>query len=503
MSQSLEVVRRLEAWHAGKPMKRGDVINVHVADDDDIQIIAFLRMGGESRPWGIATGTISTGPMFHVVPEGRDRTSVGDMVAAWAPSLLEFFRHSNYSDERPDASTNEPIRQVWFPGDSHVEMLQHIAAAYARTKWERDDVDTLRAIGNLANCLFIESQRPGQQIVQSATTALRTAYVFPTATVRQGHLGHLVAWLRKNSSREALLKSAMEAEKNSVATVVNPDVERTVLAPLLTKWNEARKAGDERAMADAADTLQAAMTQELSRRWNLTKDAIEALRNDRRLPNAGLVKLCEESIKSFHHNWGKKVLNEVAGNPAYWPNVFTDYAPRTAGAEYQQRVIDDGRTRSLLLHGDKQLQQEELAKGRAMICTIVDIEDATAAWTLQLTYPTLPTCKVGDKMAIAGAPTCQLEVRDIDDEGGTLEVRPTWKRDKKELGSLGKAPSNPQWRGKSIVLVGSSFDSFDKVLKARKRKEDGNDITDLIVSRPRRHGAFTDDGVAIEVGEEA
>ena len=49
MNASLETVRRLAAWTAGAPIPRGDVINVHVANDDDLFIVAFLRMGGESR----------------------------------------------------------------------------------------------------------------------------------------------------------------------------------------------------------------------------------------------------------------------------------------------------------------------------------------------------------------------------------------------------------------------------------------------------------------------
>lgn len=502
MTQSLEVTRRLQAWHAGRPTPRGDAINVHVADDDDIHIVAFLRMGGESRPWGIASGTLSDGPSLHVVPEGRDRTLVGDMVTSWAPSFLEFFRHPDFSDDGPGASATEPLRQIWFPGDSHVEMLQHIAAAYARTKWERDDVDTLRAIGNLANCLFIESQRPGQQIVMSATSALRKAYVFPTAPVRQGHLGHLVAWLQGGNTRDKRLAAAMEAEKNSVATVVNPDAERQVLAPLLTTWNEARRSGDTAAMTHAAARMRVAMEEELLRRWNLTRDAIEVLRHDRRMPNSGLGALCEASRKSLHHGWGERAMNESAGLTPYWPNVFTDYAPRTAGAAYQRRVREDEEARLAVLHGDRQLQQEELARGRGLVCTVESVDATDGTWTLDVSYPSLPPCKVGDNLSIIGAPAWRLQVLEIDDDAGVLEVKPSWKREKKDYGSMGMAATSAQWVDRQLVLLTSTAPIATKEKKVLKRKENGTDIADLIIGRPRRHGAFTDDGVVIEVGDE-
>ena len=47
MSESLETVRKIWAWSEGKPIPRGETINVHVGDDDDVLIVAFLRMGGE------------------------------------------------------------------------------------------------------------------------------------------------------------------------------------------------------------------------------------------------------------------------------------------------------------------------------------------------------------------------------------------------------------------------------------------------------------------------
>ena len=82
MSASLETVRRLNAWSIGEPLARGNVINMHVADDEDLFIISFLRMGGESRPWGVAYGTIADGPTVLTVPEGRNRQLVAKVFCA-------------------------------------------------------------------------------------------------------------------------------------------------------------------------------------------------------------------------------------------------------------------------------------------------------------------------------------------------------------------------------------------------------------------------------------
>ena len=55
-----QIIKRLEAWAAGKPLPRGSTRHVHIADNRDLLILAFVRMGGESSPWGIAWGPDGT-----------------------------------------------------------------------------------------------------------------------------------------------------------------------------------------------------------------------------------------------------------------------------------------------------------------------------------------------------------------------------------------------------------------------------------------------------------
>src|SRR5260370_6109562 len=86
-----QVVNRLKAWAAGKPLPRGSTRHVYVAGDPDLLIVAFVRMGGESAPWGIAYVHPGTNPTIMPVPEGRNPTLVADMSTALAPALLRHF----------------------------------------------------------------------------------------------------------------------------------------------------------------------------------------------------------------------------------------------------------------------------------------------------------------------------------------------------------------------------------------------------------------------------
>ena len=110
----------------GSSLSKGKIeMKYMTAKDEDIFIVSFLRMGGESRPWGVAYGTIADGPTVLTVPEGRNRQLVGDMMATFAAAILSHFRHPSFS-EGPAAYSTLPLRQLWLPGTSHLETSKKI-----------------------------------------------------------------------------------------------------------------------------------------------------------------------------------------------------------------------------------------------------------------------------------------------------------------------------------------------------------------------------------------
>lgn len=504
MTLSLETIRRLHAWRDGKPAPRGDVLNVHITEPEDLLILAFLRMGGESRPWGVAIGTLAEGPQFFTAPEARNRELVGNMMVDVGHLLLSHFDHPDYSDIGP-TEYRESIRQVWLPGGTHIEMLQNIAAAYARSRWQRDDIDTLRSLGNLCNALFIENQRPGQQTVISATDALRECYVFPTANIRQGHLGHLLGWLKPADSRDERLDGARTAERKSVATVLNPDVERDVLQPLVERWGLAQKANDDNAMATEAQGIHDALTSELRARWQETADAVEYLNADSRKRNVGLRDLVQDSNKYMFKSWGERALREAAGEVPYWPNVFSDNNTRVAGREFQKRNASAQKARYLLVHGDRELQREELAAGHGVIGTVTAVDVKHKRWTVTWTYPELPTLKEADNLAIAGVPSLVLAVVSVDLDSKTLELKPKWSREKNVSGQRYFAADDGRWKGRHLVLLDDAAHGLTERKAVTTGKKFGDDdIVNLLGQNARRHAAYDFEGrVVVDAPEEA
>ena len=500
MSNDLETIRRIRAWHEGRPTPRGAVLNRHVGADADVLVVAFVRMGGESRPWGVAIGTLADGPEFVTVPEARNRDLVADLVLKIAPMMLHHFRHPQWHPDGPGVFEIAPHRQIWLPGPTHLEMLHYLAAAYARTTWNRDDVTTLRALGNLCNCLFLEAQRPGQQTVMSATDALRSAYVFPTSPVRQGHIGHLLGWLTGGCTRDERRVAAHDAERLSVSTVLDPEHERRELQPLVEAWGAARATGDHTATTGPAARIHDLVTDALGHRWNLTREAIARLRGDGRAPNPGLGELVTDSARAFYATWGSNALSEAAGERAFWPNVFTDHNARRASAAYHQRNLQADKERFTLVHGDRELQREELAAGRGVIGSVESA--GTDRWIVNYTYPELTTLESGKRLAIAGLPELELEIVDVELDDRRLVLRPLWKLRKKHSPEH-LAAGDPGWTGRQLVFLPSQPTHLYRWKISHAGRDIEYDITSLLVAPRLRHAAFDDEGVVIvptEVG---
>jgi hypothetical protein len=104
-----DTVRKLLAFDAGKPLPKGTTLHLPKRAASDTLILAFVRMGGESRPWGVAIGPPRR-PSFYTVAEARDRELVGGMLEQVAPTLLAHMGHPAYVRD-PE------LPYVWLPFD--------------------------------------------------------------------------------------------------------------------------------------------------------------------------------------------------------------------------------------------------------------------------------------------------------------------------------------------------------------------------------------------------
>ncbi len=492
---SFQALQRLRAWKEGRPLPRGETVRVPLANDEDTFIVAFVRMGGESAPWGVAFGQPGKGPRILSVSEPRNRDLVAGLAAELAPHILAQVFHPEFTDIQVfDAGDPRPMRQIWLPNGSHPEMLHHLAYAYTFAKrGDPERVRLLNMLGRAAGWLFREYNRPGQCTVMAANEALRLSYTFPCEDVRQGHLGFLLAWLETRGSREKRVAAAARAEERSISTSLSPALERDELAHRVDRLAELRHGGRglerRRLEAQIARVLEA----ELEHRFALTERTIAFLRADGRPVNHGLDELIRDG--SAPHWWGyleaERNLNDDPGAKVFVSGPETDRNPRVAAALYFDQQNHAERSLMLLLENDQEMQAEAVAAGEAIHGTIDEVRDegrgraTIPVWEVSVEGEAPTKIKQGTAVFVVGTRSRKGRIREIQAHRGstiyTVEIVGLKTTARSGRGALHAADSRLTGRPVTLLPAGAPGIQYLKRAQLHVEGAPGAWLTD---SRP-------------------
>ena len=358
MSDNITTGLRLAAYVKGEPIRRLEYLPTVVASVDDRFVAAFVRMGGESSPWGIAWRAGGGNTTIRWVGEARNRTLVADLVADFGSALLDHF-------------FNKPHPQLWLPGSTHVDMLHFLALRYTFTKWgEESRSAKLRQIGALCGHLFESINNPLLCTAINATDVLRRIWVLPCEPTRENHLGFVTEWLSAGSPTERKQR-AQQAELRSTSTSLDPELERSIARIFAN-----------RAPSSALDPLHSDvgkyLENELERRITLLDVAIElSLSFGKSNPaSSELVSKSTESLSKFKSerldpSSGKIIEAKYARSPE------TDHNPIDAARAFLELQRDIGEAQSGLETHDRLLHRELLISGEAAEGTIRSVDSVT------------------------------------------------------------------------------------------------------------------------------
>lgn len=469
MTSVRAIARKLEAWQVGQPLPRYDTIHHAIMPPDQTMIVAFVRMAGESRPWGVAWGTVGSEPRIESVPDGRVRDDVAVLCAAFAEDLLEHLRVHNWTfDPVPQKPELGDLRQVWLPNGQHIGMLHQLSYTYSQTKFGGDNQDILRALGRVAGWMFRDTSRVGNQHVVSASQILGDSYVFPAQDARTAHLGFQLAWLTTAGERDARLAAAADVEGHSVSPTMDPTLERDELSDLVTAWQDGRRAGTD--VTDEERSIAAILREELLRRWKLVEQAYELMANNDRPVNGGVGELVTQAHSEFwfQHQRIELRLNDPSQGPAFVAHPETDFHGSAAASRYLIHSAADEAYVGYLIHDDPALFREALDDGRAFESHVVRVYDVgvgrstSPRWVVRLD-PSLPhRLRENARIAPYGSRGHEATIVEIDASDGDLRVTIEWtgRKTKPLLGPMMAKPADNAWVGVEVAFVQSDAASL-------------------------------------------
>lgn len=455
-----EVVRKLRSWEAGRPLPRYATIHHDIVPTNRALVVAFIRMAGESRPWGIAWGNPGGSPKVLSVPDGRVRDDVSAMCADFAEDLLAHMRVHNWTYTPIDQTADRgDLRQVWVPNGQHIAMLHQLNYLYSQTKHGGANNDILKALGRLTGWLFRESTRVGHQHIIDASAALAEAFAFPAQNVRTAHLGYQLAWLRTAGDRDVRLAAVSEAEALPISPTMDPRLEEDQLEPLVAKWQGVRRDGGSDVVSEGLITD--ILTDELVRRWQLTSDAYFILGSDSRGVNPGIGGLVVGAHSEFwfQHQRLELGLSDPSQGPSYTAHPETDFHGSAAASRYLVHEAADEAYIGALIHDDIELFEDALAAGDAIRATVRQVWDegtgrtTIPVWAVEIPVGTQTRLRENSRILALGMPDMQVSIREFVQTDAALRLTLQWNGGKtKTLLGLAK-PVDQAWIGRDVAFV--------------------------------------------------
>lgn len=462
MSTVRSVKQKLRAWEAGRPLPRYDTIHHAVMPPNQALLVAFVRMAGESRPWGIAWGTADAAPTIRSVPDGRVRDDVAVLAAAFAEDLLAHLRVHNWTfDPAPQKPEPGELRQVWLPNGQHIAMLHQLSYTYSQTKFGGNNQDILRALGRVAGWMFRDTSRIGNQHVVSASGFLSDAFTFPAQDARTAHLGYQLAWLTSPGDRDARIGAAAVAEDLAVSPTMSPVLEREELSGLVEQWQTRRRAGEDN--ATQASAIADILATELERRWDLTARAYRLMAEDARPVNAGVSSLIDQAHAEFWFQHQRVELrhSDPSQGPAFVPHPETDFHGSSAASRYLIHAAAAESHIGSLVHSDPALFMEACDDGRAFEARVVSVADVGSGrttiprWTLRLDPSAPHRLRENARVAPYGSRGHEAIVIEMASTEDDLLVTIEWTgRKTKPLNEpLDEKPASDLWEGVDVQFV--------------------------------------------------
>ena len=224
---------------------------------DQAMIVAFVRMAGESRPWGIAWGTVGV----RADGSSRCRTAVCATTSPFSARRSPRTCSSTCgcttgrSTRRRRSRSSGDLRQVWLPNGQHVAMLHQLSYTYSQTKFGGDEPGHPARAGPRRG---LDVPRHLAASATSMSSAPASCSATPTSSRRRMPAPHTsaiqLAWLTTPGDRDARIAAAARSRR---AHRLADDGSRRLSATTSATWSREWQAGSARRATTSSEQADA------------------------------------------------------------------------------------------------------------------------------------------------------------------------------------------------------------------------------------------------------
>ncbi|WNI15662.1 hypothetical protein [Actinacidiphila sp. ITFR-21] len=295
----LGTLARAEAVAGGRAVAAATVRHRHVADRP-LVFVPLTTAGEAGAPLGAMIGTDRDAPELLVVPQPLDRELRFAFFAGLAEVLLPLL--DAYGDDvetepatrnREEAEVCADALQIVVPNGAAVEFVRLVGRStrFLRTVEDPEAPHPVPVpvplFGRWLSHYAERARTPGSGLLVAMTDLLARHWASGQSAMEDRHLGALLGWIAPPPGLGGLAAATRaQTGRGSDGLLVSPPAgpatdpvfDNRVLAPAMSRYDEARTAGDGPAVARAAASVERLVASQLRPTWDDVWRGIDLLR---------------------------------------------------------------------------------------------------------------------------------------------------------------------------------------------------------------------------------
>lgn len=414
--------------------------------------------GEDTTVHALAFGRAGQAPSLLSVPDPRFRDDQYKLLERLSDTLEEYFAERRARGSYP---------QLVVSCAAGVTLLDVLSE---RLRSQRDD-HKLRRLGELLGYAAGRYPIAGQQILLSATAALRLHFATGQQAGEDEHLGALLTWISP-PKEESFWEALTRAEEEPMGVKTDPAFDNKVLTPMVMAYNRGRRDGASSSLqAVRAGQIHEALAPVVTRIYENTQKALSLLREE--LPSplpalAALEKREAEELQSFMRSREAGYFLSLRDRPR--PAVF-----RLEAREDALEQLEAAR-----LYGDQIARAEAVLSGSVLVGVVQNPRELKhSPRQKELRFEVLSRqaglrLRRRDELCLLSDPRLRVVVTDIQRQGTESRVFVRVLRGMRAVGLLAEGqpvelgPSGPDWsslprlRGKLKIRLSQNNWTHDR-----------------------------------------